>query len=132
MLIFSRGTDGCATALRIAQNIIQRVDRENLRFASFEIPRIHIRIGIATGRCYEIGGLKQIDIIGSAADLAARLCAEVEPDSILIDEGTKSNSNWSADNFIPCTRRLSLKNVPLPTNKRRREVFYTLKTERIF
>lgn len=116
MVIFKQKNNGCEMALKAAEGILQAVDRQNLLFDpqfKTNLYPISIRIGISTGECHEISTIG-LDLCGRKVDLAARLCAEAEPDSILIDEATKGKSNFPKHRFSFCKRRLLLKGVPIP------------------
>ncbi|MBV8856653.1 MAG: radical SAM protein [Acidobacteria bacterium] len=128
MVIFEKDRDGALHALEAAERILQKVDGANLKF---EYPRIHVRIGIATGECYEVSKVSSSpELSGKTADFAARLQGEAEVDSILVDEPTKTSSRLPAHRFVECTRRLSLKGVPPPTRDER-EKFYFFKADRL-
>jgi MoaA/NifB/PqqE/SkfB family radical SAM enzyme len=100
----------CRSALQAAEKIIEGVDRDNLLF--LRSPRVHVRIGIATGTAEDVGGFGQVDLSGTATDLAARLCSEADQDSILLDNKTRHLSKYPDHRFELCTRRLALKGVP--------------------
>jgi len=125
MVIFD-AKDGALKALQAAEHILQKVDSMNLRF---EHPWIHVRIGIATGECYKVSEVGSIiELSGKPADLAARLQGEAEVDGILVDAATKDSSKLPPHRFVKCTRRLSLKGVPLPPDKP--DDFYFFKAAR--
>jgi len=111
MVIFEKEDGGCKNGLLSAERILQKVDKTNL---TFESPRIHIRIGMATGKCYEVSAVGPPELSGKTADLAARLCNEADVDSVLIDHATKDDSGLPSYRFELCSRRLSLKGVPMP------------------
>jgi MoaA/NifB/PqqE/SkfB family radical SAM enzyme len=119
MVIFRPDRRRCEHALDSAEKILQAIDRRNLRFAH---PPIHIRVGIATGECYELV-LRQ-ELSGTVVDLAARLCQETESDTILVDRTTKENSGVPAHRFEECKGRLPLKGVPLPSGNRDQYFYY--------
>ena len=107
--------DGRARATHAAERIIQGVDRMNFEFR--DRPRIHIRIGIATGLCTPVGVLSNVELSGRPADLAARLCSEADRDGVLIDDATKKGLTRAMKNRLrECDRRLMLKGVPLKPN----------------
>lgn len=113
MIVFPHAT-GCnsrSTALEAAKGIIQGVDRGNVRFQWPK--RAHVRIGIASGNCYVLSRVGALEVCGSTVDLAARLCSEADRDEILLDGITKSESKLPEHRFAVCSRRLSLKGVPL-------------------
>ena len=115
MLIFDPDDDGCRRAAYAALEILRGVEALN---TTFRYPAMQVRIGIATGECMEfLVGVD--DVVGKAADLAVRLCAEADRDEILMDEetwrGLKGSSHFRA---VPCNRRLSLKGVPPSASER--------------
>src|SRR5262249_5182455 len=124
MVIFEEEKNGALHALEAAERILQKVDDANLKFDYDS--RIHVRIGIATGECYEVNRVGTTELSGKTADLAARLQSEAEIDSILVDENTKVSSAQPSHRFIKCTRRLSLRGVP-PSRPDKREEFYFFK-----
>lgn len=127
MAIFKKTEQGANRALSAAEWILQQVDTMNMRFAH---PRIHIRIGIATGECYQVNRVGTTELSGKTADLAARLEGEAEIDSILIDETTKADSGFPGHRFTHCDRRLSLRGVPYSTTEKH-ESFYFFKANRL-
>jgi class 3 adenylate cyclase len=121
--------NGCQYALRAAKDIIRAVDRRNLTFAS--PPAIHIRVGIASGNpakgeCYELS--TEPELSGTKVDLAARLCQETDPDTILVDIRTMENSKLPAHLFVKCEQRLPLKGIPRPDNE---EEHYYFESDRL-
>ena len=124
MVTYKKSSDGCQMAIKAAERIIQGVDVQNLQF---DMPRFHIRIGIATGKCEKVSEM-ELDLSGKSVDLAARLCAEADTSSILIDEATINNSNLPTNHFTPCERRLLLKGIPLPPDSV--DKYYFLKPDR--
>jgi len=125
MVIFVKNTNGCFNALNSAEKILQYNDLQNI----IQGNRIQIRIGIATGECYKVSeGVAKVEISGKFADLAARLCSDTEPDTILIDKSTKQFSKMADHRFKICDRRLPLKGVKLSSNKP--ESFYYFKPNR--
>lgn len=110
MAIFKKNEQGARKALEAAERILQRVDSMNLRFNH---PRVHIRIGVATGKCYEVSKVGSTELSGKTADLAARLEGEAEVDSILVDPSTREASGYPGHRFTKCDRRLSLRGVPI-------------------
>lgn len=120
MLIFDPEDDGYRRAAYAALEIMRGVEVLN---TTFLYPAMQTRIGIATGECMEfLVGVD--DVVGKAADLAVRLCAEADRDEILMDEetwqGLAGSSHFRA---VPCNRRLSLKGVPPRDSER----FWTLR-----
>lgn len=127
MAIFKKNEQGALKALEAAERILQRVDSMNLRFNH---PRIHIRIGVATGKCYEVSKVGSTELSGKTADLAARLEGEAEVDSILVDLSTREASGYPGHRFTKCDRRLSLRGVPIaPVGEH--ESFYFFKARRL-
>ncbi|MBF0564810.1 MAG: adenylate/guanylate cyclase domain-containing protein [Nitrospirae bacterium] len=113
MITYSEG--GAKKAIEAAESIIEGVDMLNFKDPlnlKEKRPIIHIRIGIATGKCEKIGN--DNDLIGKKVDLAARLCAEADIDTILVDYDTKFFSKIPESKFIRCKRRLMLKGVESP------------------
>lgn len=126
MVIFNKDDGGCKSALLSAERILQAMDRANLNRKS---PWIHVRIGVATGECYEVSAVAAgPELIGKTADLAARLCSEADVDSVLIDRTTKENSAQPSYRFELCSRRLSLKGVPIRPSEP--DNYYYFKTSR--
>lgn len=106
-------------ALRDAVKIIKNIDKLNYLF---DVPPIHIRVGIASGQCKRFTEGAN-DLIGIKVDLASRLCAEAIADSILVDEATLKKAGLDLNSpeaklsldvaeVRRCVRRLSLKGVP--------------------
>lgn len=113
-----------AGTLEKALSILYQADLNNLRF---DAPPIHLRIGIASGLCHPVTTMGN-DLIGIAVDLAARLCAEAPSDGILVDELTITRASFPEKRCQVCTRRLSLKGIPVPDKPER---FFELKVERL-
>jgi MoaA/NifB/PqqE/SkfB family radical SAM enzyme/class 3 adenylate cyclase len=115
MVMFSKLPEGCQRAINSAESIIQKIDCLNLEFQA-GYPEINIRVGIATGRCVNLGAASgRVELSGRAADLAARLCSEADSNGILVDEVIKENSKLPDYRFVQCKRRLLLKGIPLDT-----------------
>ena len=135
MLVFRRDmSNGCGAALSVAENILLAVERDNLVNLKLDLPPIRIRMGIATGDAKNISGLIATDLVGRPVDLAARLCAETDPDSILIDKTTRDCANGDGyrfpdHRFVRCDRRLSLKGVPYSSPTQ--EDFYFFRVNRL-
>lgn len=125
MIIFRKDPAGCLTALKAAESILQGVDVRNF---SFTPPWLQIRIGIATGECYQVNQ-NPLDVTGKKVDLAARLCAEAGPETILVDDITKKDSRLPEHRFQRCERRLALKGVLLPPDEPDR--FFLFKPRRL-
>jgi class 3 adenylate cyclase len=127
-MVLADATAASARSLvQAAVLILMRLERENLTFL---MPGIHVRIGIATGPCFPI---LQFDVSGTIPDLAARLCAEADPDSILIDAATCELIGSPAADKLgarPCNRRLALKGVPMDPGAA--ESFYSIEPPRLF
>jgi class 3 adenylate cyclase len=128
MLLFRRNPDGCRKALDASEQIFQLVDRLNLEFS---FPRLELRIGIATGECFELSHPPAFDVIGKYADLAARLCAETRPNTILVDRLTKQESHLEPRKFSRCDLRLPLKGVPAAVASKQGDEFYFFEPERL-
>ena len=120
--------NGCRRALEAAERIILQLERDNLRF---ELPEIHIRIGITTGECYTVSRVGSQEVSGRAADLAARLCGEADRDGVLLDEPTKEGCGLPGNRFDLCRRRLSLKGVPAGNQEGKPEAFYSFRITRL-
>ncbi|HKD97673.1 MAG TPA: adenylate/guanylate cyclase domain-containing protein [Micromonosporaceae bacterium] len=120
MLIFDADDDGRRLAAYAALEIMRGVEVLN---TSFVHPAMQVRIGIATGDVKEF--LVAVDdVLGKPADIAARLCAEADPDEILMDDETwRALAGSSPFRAVPCNRRLSLKGVPPQPSER----FWTLR-----
>lgn len=134
MVTFPVEENGCYKALKAAELIVQGVDKQNI---GLELPRIHIRIGIATGECHQLNEPWNKDLIGPKVDLAARLCAEANQDGILVDKETKDLSTKDSPRlydhqFEPCVDRLLLEGIPksLDEEEEKKEKFFYFKAER--
>jgi MoaA/NifB/PqqE/SkfB family radical SAM enzyme/class 3 adenylate cyclase len=125
MVIYRKHPAGCNLALRQAEQVIQAMDRHNLLFTT---PHVQIRVGIASGRCYILNDAPT-EVSGTTADLAARLCSEADPSTVLLDELTKTDSQLPKHRFFSFERHIALKGVPLPSDKAVK--FYYLKTHRL-
>jgi MoaA/NifB/PqqE/SkfB family radical SAM enzyme/class 3 adenylate cyclase len=104
---------GYLNAIHSAEKILQAVDRLNMEFRRPPRPRIHIRIGIAAGDCYEISPIDPRALVGTPVDLAKRLCDSTEVDTILVDQDTKEKSNLPEHRFERCLQHLALKGIEL-------------------
>ena len=148
MMVFPESDGGCLGALYAAEEIIQEIDRLNFSFrrvaeldhtqlwdstnrvtrTGVDI-RLQVRIGIATGQPTQIS-FNPLDVIGTEADLAARLCGEADPDSILVDRATKETAIKTEQElekrFLKCEHRLQLKGIPIEV-----EGFYQFLPERL-
>jgi class 3 adenylate cyclase len=133
MVVYPEWEGGSQRAVLEAQSIIQEVDGLNLAFkriteldpASRRDPtkgdprtgsdiRLEVRIGIATGTPNEINE-NPLDVVGTEADLAARLSSEADPDGILVDGLTRDTAIQKEEfrnRFQECHRRLQLKGIP--------------------
>lgn len=105
-------TSARGDAISLGIKILREIEHLNLRFEEPK-ERIRLKIGIATGKCYKLSGTS-FEVSGSIADLAARLCSEADPDTILIDN--KTNEYLMATPIadvqaIKCNRMLALKGV---------------------
>lgn len=131
MLIFRRTPNGCGAALSVAENIFLAIERENLRL---DLPPVRVRMGITTGQSMKLPGLFHTELVGRPVDLAARLCAEADPDTILLDKDTKAGATgdryrFPDHRFVICKRRLALKGVPI--NRDTSDEFYYLRLNRL-
>jgi class 3 adenylate cyclase len=133
MVVYPEWEGGSQRAVLEAQSIIQEVDGLNLAFkriieldpASRRDPttsdprtgsdiRLKVRIGIATGTPSQINE-NPLDVVGTEADLAARLSSEADPDGILVDQLTRDTAIQKEElrnRFQECPRRLQLKGIP--------------------
>lgn len=134
MIVFPEYQGGSRRAILAAEKIIQEVDGLNLAFkrvAELERTeprdptpkdprtghdlRLQVRIGIATGTPTKIND-NPLDVVGTEADLAARLCTEADPDGILVDQNTKNIVTQEVPElqgrFKECLHRLQLKGIP--------------------
>jgi class 3 adenylate cyclase len=75
--------DDAERATRCGLALIDRVPRLN------QAERLHARIGIATGLVVVGGEVVEHDIVGDAPNLAARLQALAEPDTVVIAASTR-------------------------------------------
>ena len=82
--------DAPQRAARSALGIVQAIDRLNSRPGSDRLRRLAVRIGIHTGLAIigEIGSRQERLALGETPNLAARLQAIAEPDTVVISDAT--------------------------------------------
>lgn len=146
ILVYEASTDAFVTVLRIATNVIQSIDILNMNKIDKhppghklkksngdkkkEYPRLQVRIGIATDEYVKLPvGPYFRDVVGRGIDLAARLCAEADKDTILVDKATKDGYCSALkieddERFKKCNHRLMLKGIPNLEFKDKEEFFY--------
>src|SRR5262245_10385051 len=73
--------DDAERAIRCGLATVDRVPRLNLA------EQLHTRIGIATGLVVVVGEVVEHDVVGETPNLAARLQALAEPDTVVIAAG---------------------------------------------
>lgn len=129
MVLYDGGKAGAKAALDAARGIHRKLEAENFRYYEPKL-QLHIRIGIATGRCIAIDMMERIEPIGAPADLASRLCAEADVDGILIDERTRQLAGLKdGESCEILTRRLALKGIGDAPDVHRK--FFTIDTGRM-
>ena len=74
--------DDAERAIRCGLAVVEQVPRRNLA------ETLHTRIGIATGLVVVGGEVVEHDVVGDTSNLAARLQALAEPDTVVIAAGT--------------------------------------------
>lgn len=92
---FTNDTDHALRAVRMALEMVEKMNELRTQWADKGVEQpLHIRSGISTGYCTvgNFGSENRMDytIIGSVVNLAARLEAAAEPDTILISRETYS------------------------------------------
>src|SRR5215472_10616885 len=75
--------DDAERAIRCGLALVDRVSQLNLA------EELHLRVGIATGLVVVGGEVVEHDIVGETPNLAARLQALAEPDTVVIAAGTR-------------------------------------------
>ncbi len=93
--------DAAAVALRCARVMLERV---NALEAVFEGPRLHVRIGIETGRVvtgnFGLPNCPELRTVGEAVDTAIRLAAEAQPGEALAGPGASRRSRRATDEVL--------------------------------
>jgi adenylate cyclase len=93
--------DAAAVALRCARAVLERVTALE---AVFEGPRLHVRLGVETGRVvtgnFGLPNCPELRTVGEAVDTASRLAAEAAPGEALAGPGASRRSRRATDEAL--------------------------------
>jgi class 3 adenylate cyclase len=93
--------DAATVALRCARAMLERVTALE---SVFEGPRLHVRLGIETGRVvtgnFGLPNCPELRTVGEAVDTAARLAVEAAPGEALAGPGASKRSRRATDEAL--------------------------------